>query len=855
MTASSTISPLHICCIALGTRGDVQPVACIASHLQRTHDHVSVSFITHTAHSIWLESGVYSNLRDRVTYIASKPAGGCWTPQAPPTTPGLRSYGDPSAASKFPYVTGQEQEQGQPQGQTSVAQPDPWVIDAICNCVSAFADDMPGTPVPFPTSSSSQSPPPLRLPVPTLRTSPQSLCTMLRQRVRKLRQRLFSQSAHAQEGARRPFEGPRKQKFRGLQGPKPLYQETEEEEEEEEEEGRKPRPKQWLLEHAPSGARLQQQQRHVIVFNLFALEAYHAAEALGLPCAVAAPYMIPYRCPAAFVRMFRQELPDLYDALSWSEKLLLQQQQGLKVDEGRCYGTVAVIAAADTELAPKPIEASGRARHSRITFSEVTHWMWPLFTERWGEWRRSVLGLPALPLHRYHVETHGLESECPGGAGDNRAAHYGDGEPGDLDLCGSEEALPLDCLPPAPPLLYGFSELVVPRPPYWPDSVTACGFWQPPLEWFAGQQLPTELLEVLRAAPPPPPATAGTTAPAVPSTLGAPPLSTTEAGWCLIDFGSCGRMGFIPAPLDTLTLLDTVLHQLDMRAILLTGGWQPFHLAVAELHKTSSRRGRQLQSQQLREQELPQQQPGPPRQREQPHSVGRGKRRLEVEVELELDAGVEGPAEPLESESTVAASHLVRNTAIDDIEAAVEDPTGNGDLKPAQLPMQPQPQPQPQLPRIHLYGGDVAHQLVLPYCRLVLHHGGSGTTAAALLCGIPQVTCPFHFDQHFWAERTAHLGVASAPLHRRLLFESISTGPNLRHTSRGACAEPYASHNEVLMSNDPRVISLTAAFRDALEPSKLKVARTMAKDLAAEAGGLQTAAQVLLALAAGRQGE
>jgi hypothetical protein len=43
------------------------------------------------------------------------------------------------------------------------------------------------------------------------------------------------------------------------------------------------------------------------------------------------------------------------------------------------------------------------------------------------------------------------------------------------------------------------------------------------------------------------------------------------------------------------------------------------------------------------------------------------------------------------------------------------------------------------IPHLHVYGGDVAHQLVLPYCRLVLHHAGSGTTAAALQCGVPQV--------------------------------------------------------------------------------------------------------------------
>ena len=33
----------------------------------------------------------------------------------------------------------------------------------------------------------------------------------------------------------------------------------------------------------------------IIVFNLFSLEAYHIAEALGVSCVAASPYIIPYR--------------------------------------------------------------------------------------------------------------------------------------------------------------------------------------------------------------------------------------------------------------------------------------------------------------------------------------------------------------------------------------------------------------------------------------------------------------------------------------------------------------------------------------------------------------------------------
>eukprot|EP00198_Chlamydomonas_reinhardtii_P011666 XP_001701003.1 predicted protein [Chlamydomonas reinhardtii] len=85
---------------------------------------------------------------------------------------------------------------------------------------------------------------------------------------------------------------------------------------------------------------------------------------------------------------------------------------------------------------------------------------------------------------------------------------------------------------------------------------------------------------------------------------------------------------------------------------------------------------------------------------------------------------------------------------------------------PAAPPLPVQPLPPPRLPVLHLYGGgDVPHQLLLPYCAAVLHHAGSGTTAAALQCGTPQVSCPLHFDQPFWVR--AWLVRQSVLLHYR----------------------------------------------------------------------------------------
>jgi sterol 3beta-glucosyltransferase len=52
------------------------------------------------------------------------------------------------------------------------------------------------------------------------------------------------------------------------------------------------------------------------------------------------------------------------------------------------------------------------------------------------------------------------------------------------------------------------------------------------------------------------------------------------------------------------------------------------------------------------------------------------------------------------------------------------------------------------------------HAWLFPRTAAVVHHGGAGTTAAAVAAGRPQVIVPFGIDQHFWASRMTGLGVA-----------------------------------------------------------------------------------------------
>lgn len=66
------------------------------------------------------------------------------------------------------------------------------------------------------------------------------------------------------------------------------------------------------------------------------------------------------------------------------------------------------------------------------------------------------------------------------------------------------------------------------------------------------------------------------------------------------------------------------------------------------------------------------------------------------------------------------------------------------------------------------------HALLLPRVSMLVHHGGAGTTAAALRTGTPQIVLPFMGDQPFWGQRMMELGVAPAPIRqKRLTAENL----------------------------------------------------------------------------------
>jgi vancomycin aglycone glucosyltransferase len=56
----------------------------------------------------------------------------------------------------------------------------------------------------------------------------------------------------------------------------------------------------------------------------------------------------------------------------------------------------------------------------------------------------------------------------------------------------------------------------------------------------------------------------------------------------------------------------------------------------------------------------------------------------------------------------------------------------------------------------------VSHAAILPACRAAVHHGGSGTTAAALRAGIPTLILWFWLDQPVWATGVEQLKIGVA---------------------------------------------------------------------------------------------
>lgn len=88
-------------------------------------------------------------------------------------------------------------------------------------------------------------------------------------------------------------------------------------------------------------------------------------------------------------------------------------------------------------------------------------------------------------------------------------------------------------------------------------------------------------------------------------------------------------------------------------------------------------------------------------------------------------------------------------------------------------------------PTVFLTKG-VAHSWLYPRCSAVVHHGGAGTTAAALAAGVPAVVVPFHGDQPFWASRVRLAGTGPMPIPKKQLTAKALATALIQATTDGA---------------------------------------------------------------------
>ena len=69
--------------------------------------------------------------------------------------------------------------------------------------------------------------------------------------------------------------------------------------------------------------------------------------------------------------------------------------------------------------------------------------------------------------------------------------------------------------------------------------------------------------------------------------------------------------------------------------------------------------------------------------------------------------------------------------------------------------------------------GEEPHEELFRRVRAVVHHGGAGTTGAAVRAGVASVVVPHFADQFYWGRRLHGLGVAARPIPRSLVSERV----------------------------------------------------------------------------------
>ncbi len=103
---------------------------------------------------------------------------------------------------------------------------------------------------------------------------------------------------------------------------------------------------------------------------------------------------------------------------------------------------------------------------------------------------------------------------------------------------------------------------------------------------------------------------------------------------------------------------------------------------------------------------------------------------------------------------------------------------------------------------------------LFPRMAAVIHHGGSGTTAANVRAGVPGLIVPFTFDQSFWGRRLADLGVGLSPIPFSKLTATMLADSILHLASNQGMKERAAELGQRIQSENgiPDAIRLLTGY-------------------------------------------
>jgi sterol 3beta-glucosyltransferase len=103
---------------------------------------------------------------------------------------------------------------------------------------------------------------------------------------------------------------------------------------------------------------------------------------------------------------------------------------------------------------------------------------------------------------------------------------------------------------------------------------------------------------------------------------------------------------------------------------------------------------------------------------------------------------------------------------------------------------------------------EVPHAWLFARSSAIVHHGGAGTTGAAVRSGTPAAIVPLGFDQQFWGSRLHSMGVSPAPINRRELNASALAAAIRQMRTDARLRASAAALGEVVRAEDGTGVAL-----------------------------------------------